>query len=72
MIKYGFILSAVIIITAGIYYAGYQAGKHKAELKVIKETVEVVKYVDKEKSKIYSKPNVNRDGALRLFNEGIL
>lgn len=71
-VKYAVSVVVSLVAALGIYYSGYMAGKNNAELKVVKETVEVVKYVEKQKAKIYSKPDVGRDGALRLFERGIL
>lgn len=71
-IKYAIPVIVSLLAGLGIYYSGYMAGKRNAELKVIKETVEVVKYVEKQKAKIYSEPNVSRDGAIKLFNDNIL
>lgn len=71
-VKYAVSVIVSLLASLGIYYSGYMAGKNNAELKVVKETVEVVKYVEKQKAKIYSKPDVSRDGALRLFERGIL
>ena len=52
--------------------ASYFVGLAKAETKVIKEQVEVIKYVEKEKAKIYSKPNATRTELIELFNNGKL
>lgn len=71
-VKYAVSVIVSLLASLGIYYSGYMAGKRNAELKVIKETVEVVKYVEKQKAQIYSQPNVNRDGALQLFNDNRL
>lgn len=71
-IKYALPVVVSLVAALGIYYSGYMAGKNNAELKVVKETVEVVKYAEKQKAKIYSKPDVGRDGALRLFERDIL
>ena len=71
-IKYALPVVISLIAALGIYYSGYVAGKRNAELKVVKETVEVVKYVEKQKAQIHSQPNIGRDGALRLLNNNIL
>lgn len=71
-VKYAIPVVISLLASLGIYYSGYMAGKRNAELKVITEKVEVVKYVEKQKAKIYSEPDINRDSALQLFNNNIL
>lgn len=71
-LKYAIPVVVSLVTALGIYYSGYVAGKRNAELKVVKETVEVVKYVEKQKAQIHSQPNVSRDGAIKLFNDNIL
>lgn len=70
--KYAIPVVICLLVLAGAYISGYMAGKHNTELKVVKETVEVVKYVEKQKAQIYSAPDINRDTALQLFNDNIL
>lgn len=70
--KYAIPVVICLLILVGAYASGYMAGKRNAELKVVKETVEVVKYVEKQKAQIYSAPDINRDTALRLFHDNIL
>lgn len=72
MIKYAIPVVVCLLVLVGTYTCGYLAGKHNAELKVVKETVEVVKYVEKQKAQIYSAPDIGRDTALRLFNDNVL
>ena len=43
----------------------------KTDKEIIKE-VEVIKYVEKEKAKIWNKPNANRDTLLEFMHEGKL
>lgn len=57
----------------------YLLGRSHAEVKIVKEQgkeiikeVEVIKYVEKEKSKIWRKPNANRDDLLKLMHENRL
>lgn len=71
-VKYAIPVIVSLLASVGIYYSGYMAGKNNAELKVVKETVEVVKYVEKQKAQIHSQPNIGRDGALQLLNNNIL
>ena len=57
---------------AGVYYSGYAVGSRDVKIEYITEKVEVVKYVEKEKAKIYSTPAAKPDDIVRLFNDGIL
>lgn len=70
--KYAIVVTLFIIIVAGAYCFGYNAGKSNAIIEKITEEKEVIRYVYKESSEIYSKPHIGRDSALRLFNEGRL
>ena len=52
----------------------YLLGRSHAEVKIIREKgeeiikeVEVIKYVEKEKSQIWSKPNASHDELIGLF-----
>lgn len=59
--------------------ACYMLGRSHSEVKIIKEQgkeiikeVEVIKYVEKEKAKIWSQPNADRDDLLKLMQSGQL
>lgn len=71
-VKYAIPVIVSLLAGLGIYYSGYVAGKNNAELKVVTEKVEVIKYVEKQKAKIYSEPDISRDSALQLFDNNIL
>ena len=54
--------------------ACYMLGRSHSEVKIIREQgkeiikeVEVIKYVEKEKAKIWTKPNANRDKLIELM-----
>ena len=70
--KYAIYIAVFVLAVCGIYYSGYVSGANNAKIKQITKEVEVVKYVSKEKANIYSKPNIGRDSALQLFNDGKL
>lgn len=59
-------IQAVVVFL--LCMASYFIGMSRAEVKIVKEQVEVVKYVEKEKAKIYSKPNATRTELIKLFN----
>ena len=61
-----------LIIAAFVWGSGYFLGRSHAEVKVIKEQVEVVKYVEKKKAEIHYKPNAGRDDLLKLMHNGKL
>ena len=57
MVRYaicGVILCAVV---GGAYYLGYNAGANNTRVEYVTKEVEVVRYVNKEKEKVYTRPN---------------
>jgi hypothetical protein len=66
---YGALLAAVV---CGAYYSGYSIGKRDVKIEYITQEKEVVKYVEKEKAKIYSTPAAVPSDIIRLFNNGKL
>ena len=56
----------------GAYYTGMAIGKRDVQIKYITQEKEVIKYVEKEKSKIYSSPSAAPSDLIRLFNDGKL
>ena len=75
MIRYGLL----ILMITGLCTAFYLLGRSHAEVKIVKEKgeeiikeVEVIKYVEKEKAKIWSAPNADRDTIINLMSEGEL
>jgi len=53
------------------FVVGYQTGKNKQKIEYITKEVEVIKYVEKQKATIYSKPNANRDQLLQLMRKNV-
>ena len=65
--------NALIAILFMLCWLGaYMLGRSHSEVKIVKEQVEVVKYVEKKKTDIYSKPNANRDELLKLMCQNVL
>ena len=69
---------SILLLTA-LCVACYMLGRSHSEVKIIKQEgkeiikeVEVIKYVEKEKAKIWSKPNANRDELINLMQNGQL
>ena len=50
----------------------YLLGRSHSELKIVKEQVEVIKYVNKEKAEIYSRPNASKEQLLDLMKSNVL
>lgn len=68
-----------MFLIAALCAACYMLGRSHSEVKIIKEQgkevikqVEVIKYVEKEKAKIWTKPNANRDELINLMQNGQL
>lgn len=68
-----------LALIGGLCAACYFLGRSHSEVKIIREKgkeiikeVEVIKYVEKEKAKIWAKPNANRDDLLKLMRNGEL
>ena len=65
--------NALIAILFMLCWLGaYMLGRSHSEVKIIREQVEVVKYVEKARADIYSRPNVNRDELLKLMRQNVL
>lgn len=67
LIVFAFIILLIVALCTGFYFLG----KSRAEIKIIKEQVEVVKYVDKQKAEIYSKPPASADAIFKLMRKGL-
>lgn len=65
-------ITGIIILCFAFYEIGQEVGRNEAKIKVVEKKVEVIRYVEKKKAVIHSKPNIGRDRALQLFNDGIL
>ena len=64
--------AVVVVLFLSCLLGAYLLGCSHSELKIVKEQVEVVKYVEKKKADIYSKPNLGRDSLLKLMHDGKL
>lgn len=56
----------------GAYCSGYAVGSRNVKIEYITQEKEVIKYVEKQKAKIYSSPAAVPADLVRLFNEGTL
>ena len=64
--------AVVFILFISALRGAYLLGRSHSELKIVKEQVEVIKYVNKEKAEIYSKPNASRSELLELMRNNKL
>lgn len=65
------IVTYLIFIFALVLFS-YFLGRSHAKTKVITEQIEVIKYVEKKKSKIYGSPNIGRNNLLELMRKNQL
>lgn len=72
MVKYAILVFVFILVVDGAYYAGYSVGSSDTKVEYVTKEIEVVRYVDKKKSDIYSKPNAGRDTLLELMRSNKL
>lgn len=72
LIRVGVLLVMVICLCFAFYEVGKKVGASETQIKVITQEKEVIRYVEKKKSNIQSKPNANRDELVRMFKSGIL
>ena len=70
--KYSIIGVVLAAILLGTYYLGYRSGANNTRVEYITKEVEVVRYVDKKKSDIYSKPNASKEQLLDLMKSNVL
>lgn len=57
----------IILLATILCVVSYALGRSHAKIEVITEQVEVIKYVEKTKSKIHSLPNADRSALLALM-----
>lgn len=50
----------------------YQLGASQKEVRIVTQKVEVIKYVEKKKAAIYSKPNASKSELLKRMRAGVL
>ena len=72
VMKYAIFGSVLVAILFGTYYLGYRSGANNTRVEYVTKEVEVIKYVETERGKIYSAPNIGRDSALRVLHNGEL
>lgn len=65
------LLAVILGLVAALCIASYYLGKKNAEIKIVKEQVEIVRYVDQKKADIYSKPPAGADELFKLMRKGL-
>ena len=65
----GVVLAAILL---GTYYLGYRSGANNTRVEYVTKEIEVIKYVDKKKSDIYSRPNASKEQLLDLMKNNML
>lgn len=64
--------AVVFILFISALLGAYLLGRSHSELKIVKEQVEVIKYVNKETAKIHAQPNASREQLLDLMKKNML
>ena len=65
----------VVVILAMITtlcFAFYKLGKSNAKIEIVTKEIEVIKYVEKKKANIYTKPNASRSELIKRMRNGML
>ena len=70
--KYAVCCALLAIAILCSYYSGYAVGSRDVRIEYVTKEVEVVRYVDKKKAKIYSSPAAVPADLIKLFNDGKL
>lgn len=71
-LRYAVYLVVFLLVIGGAYLAGYHIGAADRQVEYVTKEIEVIKYVEKKKADIYSKPNLSRDSLLKLMHDGKL
>ena len=70
--RYAIFGSVLVAILFGTYYLGYRSGANNTRVEYVTKEIEVIKYVDKKKSDIYSRPNASKEQLLDLMKNNML
>ena len=61
-----------LLVIGGAYLAGYHIGAADRQVEYVTKEIEVIKYVDKKKSDIYSRRSATRPELLKLMHDNVL
>ena len=72
-----FVRWVVTLVTAAalcfaFYETGVKVGESRAKIQIVEKEREVIRYVEKKKALIQSRPNAGRDDLLKLMRAGEL
>lgn len=70
--RYAIYIALFVLVIVGAFYSGMAIGKRDVQIEYITQEKEVIKYVEKEKAKIYSTPIAVSSDLIWLFNNGKL
>lgn len=66
--RYALLIGLFAVALGGAYLLG----RSHAEVRIVKEQVEVVKYVSRGMAEVHARPNAGRDELLKLMYDGKL
>lgn len=72
LIRIGICFLMVVCLCFAFYEVGKRVGASETKVQIVTQEKEVIRYVEKKKSNIQSKPNAPRDELVRMFKSGIL
>lgn len=72
VMRYAIYLVIFLLVISGAYLAGYHIGAADRQVEYVTKEIEVIKYVDKKKSDIYSRRSATRPELLKLMYDGKL
>lgn len=64
--------AALLILMAALCLVFFELGKSKAKVEIVTKEIEVIKYVEKRRAKIFSAPNADRNTLLRRMQNNVL
>ena len=72
VMRYAMYFVIFLLVICGAYLAGYHVGKADRQVEYVTKEIEVIKYVEKKKSEIYSRPNATKEQLLDLMKSNVL
>ena len=72
VVKYAIYIVIFLLVISGAYLAGYHIGAADRQVEYVTKEIEVIKYVDKKKSDIYSRRSATRPELLKLMRDNKL
>ena len=72
VMRYAIYFVIFLLVISGAYLAGYHIGAADRQVEYVTKEIEVIKYVDKKKSDIYSRRSATRPELLKLMRDNKL